>query len=65
MTIRGEVETMSRRAEYKRHDDLSAWDLDAGCRRIVNQAAPGMRRLKAVLRRMARKRLKRRQDNDR
>jgi len=55
---------MSRRAEYKRHDNLAAWDLDAGCRHIVNQATPGMRRLKAVLRRMARKRLKRRDTHD-
>ena len=55
---------MTRRSEYKRHDDLAAWDLDAGCRGIVNQAAPGMRRLKAVLRRMARKRMKRGMQDD-
>ena len=48
---------MGRRSEWKRLDELSAWDLDRGCRRIINQATPGRRRLKRVLRRQARKRL--------
>lgn len=48
---------MGKRSEWKRLDELSAWDLDRGCRRIINQATPGRRRLKRVLRRQARKRL--------
>jgi hypothetical protein len=46
-----------RRSEHKRHDDLAAWDLDAGCRRIVDQSTPANRRLKKKLRRKARKTL--------
>lgn len=48
---------MGTRSDYKKMDDLAAWDLDAGCRRIVDQSTPGRRRLKKVLRRMARKRI--------
>lgn len=50
---------MGARSDWKKLDELAAYDLDAGCREIVNQAAPGRRRLKKVLRRMARKRQKR------
>ena len=49
--------TMGKRSDYKKNDDLSAWDLDAGCRRIVDQTTPGRRRLRDRLKRMARKRL--------
>ena len=48
---------MARRAEYKRHDELASWDLDASCRRFINQSSPANRRLKKKLRRQARKRL--------
>ena len=48
---------MGKRSDWKRLDELSAWDLDRGCRMIINQATPGRRRLKRVLRRQARKRL--------
>lgn len=48
---------MARRAGYKRHDELAAWDLDASCRRWINQATPANRKLKKKLRRQARKRL--------
>ena len=48
---------MAKRAGYKRIDELASWDLNAGCRRWVNQAAPYMRKLKKKLRRQARKRL--------
>jgi hypothetical protein len=48
-----------KRALYKRMDELAAWDLDAGCRRIVNQQSPGNRRLKKVLNRQARAKLNR------
>ena len=46
------------RALYKRYGDLSCWDLDKGCRHIVNQSTPGRRRLKKVLRRQVRRRIK-------
>ena len=47
-----------KRAEYKKYDELSAWDLDKGCRNIINQSTPARRALKKKLRRQARKRLK-------
>lgn len=46
-----------KRGFFKRVDELAAWDLDAGCRAIVNQQSPGNRRLKKVLRKQARARL--------
>lgn len=49
---------MGSRSDYKKYDELTAWDLDAGCRSIVDQSRPGRRRLKKALRRQARKRLK-------
>lgn len=48
---------MGRRSDYKRHDELAAWDLDKGCRHIVNQSTPARRRLKKRLKRQVRKRL--------
>lgn len=51
---------MGRRSDYKKDDNLAAWDMDAGCRRIVNQSTPARRRLRDKLRRMARKRIARR-----
>ena len=46
---------MGRRSDYKKVDELAAWDLDKGCRRIVNQSTPARRRLRDKLRRQARK----------
>lgn len=46
-----------KRSIDKRVSELSAWDLDAGCRNIVNQASPANRRLKKKIRRQDRKRL--------
>ena len=46
-----------KRADYKKYDELAAWDLDKGCRRFINQGSPANRRLKKKLRRQARKRL--------
>jgi hypothetical protein len=43
----------------KRVSELSAWDLDKGCRNIVNQASPANRRLKKKIRKNDRKRLDR------
>ena len=46
------------RALYKKYDELAAWDLDKGCRKWVNQSTRARRRLKKVLRRQARKKVK-------
>lgn len=48
-----------KRSISKRVSELSAWDLDAGCRNIINQASPKNRRLKKKIRRQDRKRLDR------
>lgn len=53
---------MGQRSDYKKDDGLSDWDLDKGCRRIVDQSTPARRRLKERLRRIARKRIERRVD---
>lgn len=50
---------MSGRGDYKRVDELAAWDMDKGCRKIVNQSTPARRRLRDKLRRQARKRIDR------
>ena len=50
---------MAQRAGYKRYDELAAWDLDASCRRWINQDSPANRKLKKKLRGHARKRLDR------
>ena len=50
---------MAMRAGYKRHDELAAWDLNASCRRWINQDSPTNRRLKKKLRRQERKKLDR------
>lgn len=50
---------MGRRSDYKKLDDLAAWDMDKGCRRIVDQSAPSRRKLRRKLIRAARKRLNR------
>ena len=46
---------MGKRSDHKKVDELAAWDLDKGCRRIVNQSTPARRRLKKRLARQARK----------
>lgn len=45
-----------KRAENKKVSELAAWDLDAGCRDIVDQTTPANRRLKKRIRRADRKR---------
>lgn len=50
---------MGRHSDYKKVDELVAWDMDKGCRRIVNQSTPARRRLRDRLRRRARKRVER------
>lgn len=54
---------MGKRSDYKKIDDLSCWDLDKGCRRIVDQGTPGRRRLRDRLRRQARKRINRKEND--
>ena len=56
--------TMGRRSDYKKYDEVSCWDMDRGCRRIVNQSTKSRRRLKERLRRQARKRIERVMNND-
>lgn len=46
------------RARYKKFDELASWDLDKGCRNIINQSTPARRRLKKKLRKQARAKLK-------
>ena len=55
---------MGKRTDYKKHDDLSCWDLDKGCRRIVDTSKPARRRLRDILRKAARKRLNRRVNDE-
>ena len=50
---------MGKRSDYKKIDGLVSWDLDKGCRRIVDQSTPGRRRLRDRLKRQARKRINR------
>lgn len=47
-----------KRAQYKKYDELAAWDLDKGCRKWIDQSTPARRALKKKLRKQARKRLK-------
>lgn len=47
---------MGRRSDWKKDDGIADWDMDKGCRGIVNQSTPARRRLKAILRKRARKR---------
>lgn len=46
------------RGTYKKYDELSAWDLNKGCRKWIDQSSPAQRALKKKLRRQARKRMK-------
>ena len=43
--------------QYKKGSELSAWDLNPGCRVIVNQDSKSNRRLKKKILRQERKRL--------
>lgn len=48
-----------KRSIAKRVSELSAWDLDAGCRNIVDQSTKTRRKLKKTIRKQDRKRLDR------
>ena len=49
---------MGKYSDYKKLDDLAANDMNKGCRHVVDQSTPARRRLRDVLKRQARKRLK-------
>ena len=49
---------MGKRSDYKKIGEFGAWDLDKGCRGVVNQQSAGRRDLKKRLRRQERARLK-------
>ena len=51
-------------SDYKKIDEMDAWDLDAGCRGIINQSSPKNRKLKTILKRQARARLKERAEKN-
>ena len=42
---------------YKRISELSAWDLNSGCRNIIDQSTKARRKLKKKIRKQDRKRL--------
>lgn len=44
-------------SDYKKYDEFSSWDMDKGCRKIVNQQSKSSRKLKPKLRRQRRARL--------
>lgn len=48
---------MGKHSDHKKLDEIAAWDMDKGCRRIVNQSTLAPRRLKKRLARQARKRI--------
>ena len=48
---------MGKRSDFKKVGDFAAWDMDSGCRGIVNQHTPARRRLKKRLKRQERARL--------
>lgn len=41
----------------KKISELSAWDLNKGCKKYINQSTPANRRLKKIIRRQDRKRI--------
>lgn len=41
----------------KRVSEIASWDLDASCRKIINQGSSSNRRLKKIIRRQDKKRL--------
>ena len=49
---------MAMRAGYKKYDELASWDLNASCRKYINQSSPSNRKLKKRLRKLARSKLK-------
>lgn len=54
---------MGRRSDYKKIDRIADNDLNAGIRSIIDTSRPYRRRLRDVLRRQARKRIDRREQD--
>ena len=52
-----EGEKAMERGLYRKASELAAWDLNAGCRWIVNQSTESNRRLNKKIRKIDRKRL--------
>ena len=48
---------MKMRQIEKKISELSAWDLNKGCRKYINQSTPANRRIKKIIRRQDRKRI--------
>ena len=48
---------MGRLSDFKKCGEFAAWDMDRGCRRIVNQETLPRRRLKKRLKRQERARI--------
>ena len=46
-----------KRCDYKKISELSAWDLDKGCHRFVNQSSKWARKMKKIIRKNDRKRI--------
>ena len=46
-----------KRGSYKKYSELASWDLNAGCRKFVDQSTRSNRRLKKIIRKNDRKRL--------
>ena len=55
---------MGKHSDHKKGDNLAAWDMDKGCRGIIDQSTPARRRLRDRLRRIARKIIDRRMKHE-
>jgi len=51
------VTKTGRRSDYRKLDELAAWDIDKGSRAYIDTSTPARRRLRDRLRRRARKRI--------
>ena len=65
LMVRERKMTMGKRSDYKKIDRIADWDLDKGCRGIIDTSTPGNRRLRDVLRKQARKKIERKIDDER
>ena len=52
------MNAVGKHSDYKKLGEFSSWDMDRGCRKIVNQKSPGRRRLRIRLKRQERARIK-------
>lgn len=49
---------MGRRSDYKKRDGIADWDMNKGCRHIVDQSTPSRRKLRDRLKHRARAKMK-------